>query len=63
MNVLKSLDINSMYEGLAQPADDYYNNTDSFYWKEHPEEFDDGYKEVKDGASRNKDAKFKFLMY
>lgn len=52
-----------MYDGLAQPADDYYNNTDSFYWTEHPELFDDGYKELKNGSSQNRDAKFKFLMF
>lgn len=62
MKVLDGLNINSSFKGLVQPADDFYNNTDSFYWAEHPEEFDDGYKEVKNGMTQNKDAKFKFLF-
>lgn len=65
MSVLKSLDLNSMYDGIVQPADDYYNNTDTFYWEKNPDLFDDGGKEFRAGASQNRDAnvKFKFLMY
>lgn len=57
VNIMPSL-------GLMQPPDDYYNNTDTFYWDAHPLEVDDGAKELKDGAAQNQNAnaRFKFLI-
>lgn len=62
--MLDKLNLNSIQKGLVQPADDAYNNTDTFYWDKNPLDFGDGSKEVKEGAIANKNAnvKFKFLL-
>lgn len=65
MDILDTMKLDDLYEGIVQPADDFYNNTDTAYWVEHPLDFGDGSKEVADGMTADKDAeatKFKFLM-
>lgn len=63
INMTKSVNIMPSL-GLMQPPDNYYNNTDTFYWDANPLEVDDGAKELKAGASQNQNAnaKFKFLF-
>lgn len=62
--MLDKFKLNNTLSGLVQPADDAYNNTDTFWWVKNPLAFGDGSLEVKNGATSNKNAnvKFKFLL-